>query len=219
MIKIGIVDESRLFRKSIETLLNSFGNMQVIFDTNNGKDLLEKLDTSKMDVLLIDIQLQKTDGIALCKSLKLRFPKIRIFIISQANSKEIILKMIELGMDGFFSKNSDPIQLKNAISATDSNNFYYDSDLEMLINESLLWEKRNHNKLNGNFISITNREMDIIKLACQEYSSSEIADILNINVRTVETHRKRLMEKTKTKNFLGVVLYALKNRLLSLEGV
>lgn len=219
MIKIGIVDENRLFRKSIETLLNSFGNMQVIFDTNDGKDLLEKLNIASIDVLLIDIQLQKTDGIALCQSLRLRFPTTRIFIISQANSKEIILKMIEIGMDGFFSKNSEPVQLKDAISATGSRSFHYDSDLEALINESLLWEKRNQNKLQSSFISITNREMDVIKLACQEYNSSEIADILNINVRTVETHRKRLIEKTKTKNFIGVVLYALKNRLLLLEGI
>ncbi|MBU3661508.1 MAG: response regulator transcription factor [Flavobacteriales bacterium] len=218
MIKIAIVDENRLFRKSIETLLNSYDNMKVIFDTQDGNDLHEKLIESNIDVLLIDIQLNKMNGIALVESLRTKFPKIRIFIITQINTKEIILKMIEIGMDGFFSKNTEPMQLKNAISAMDSSCFHYDSDLEIMIKETLLWEKRNQTKIKYSFTSITKREMEVIKLACQEYNSIEIADILNINVRTVETHRKRLIEKTNTKNFIGVVLYALKNRLLTIEG-
>lgn len=217
MIRIALVDKHRLFRKSIEIMLNSLGSMKVIFETESGTELLDKITSLAIDVILVDIQIDDAESISLCETLRQKHKKARVIALSQHPTRKLILKMIEIGVYGFFSKNSDPYQLKKAITTPDVGNFHYDTDMEMLVNQSLLWEKRNHYKSSNSTISITQREMDIVKLACKEYSSSEIADILNINVRTVETHRKRLMEKINTKNFIGVVIYVLKNRLLVLE--
>lgn len=218
MIRVALADNHRLFRKSISVLLHSFGNVQVIFDTDNIEDLSDKLKTTPVDLVIMDCQIHKTDGAAYCKSLKQKYPDIRFLILTQSTSKELILNMIDSGMDGIFSKNSEPLQLQRAIDNVNSKGFHFDSDLEMVINDALLWEKKNANKRLKKSVSITRREMDIIRLACQELSSIEIAENLNINVRTVESHRKRIIAKTKAKNFIGVILYALRHQLVALES-
>ncbi len=219
MIRVALADNHRLFRKSISILLHSFGNVQVVFDTDNIEDLTDKLKKIPVDLVIMDCQMQKTDGVACCKSLKQQYPEIRFLILTQSTSKELILNMIDIGMDGFFSKNSEPFQLQRAIDNINSKGFHFDTDLEVLINDALLWEKKNANKRLKKSVSITRREMDIIRLACQELSSIEIAENLNINVRTVESHRKRIIAKTKAKNFIGVILYALRHQLVVLESV
>lgn len=220
MIRVALADNHKLFRKSIEALLLSFGNVEVVFDTDNIPELGEKLKNTPVDLVIMDCQMEKTTGIAGCKTLKLQYPNIRFLILTQSVSKELILEMIEIGMDGFFSKNSDPYQLQKAIQNINAKGFHFDADLESMISDALLWEKKNaKSRSQKKAISITRRELDIIRLACQELSSIEIAENLHINVRTVESHRKRMIAKTNTKNFIGVILYALRNQLLILDGV
>lgn len=220
MIRVALADSHKLFRKSIEMLLHSFGNVEVVFDTDSISELSEALKKKPVDLVIMDCQMQKTDGVAGCKVLKMQYPDIRFLILTQSVSKELILEMIDIGMDGFFSKNSDPYQLQKAIQNLNARGFHFDSELEMMISDALLWEKKNaKSKPAKKTVSITRREMDIIRLACQELSSIEIAENLHINVRTVESHRKRMIAKTNTKNFIGVILYALRNQLLVLDSV
>lgn len=223
MIRIALVDKHRLFRKSIGTLLNSFERAKVLFDTDNVLNLIEYLKHNDVDVVLIDIQ---NEEFLLCQNLKHKKPELRIINLTEDTEYDQVLKTIETGLDGFFSKNSEPFQLEQAICGTNNKGFSLDSELRTVMETAKPTSRKlNQPKLSGYrerfreeaLVSITHREMDIIQLVCKEYNSTEIADILNINVRTVETHRKRLIDKVKTKNFIGVIMYAIKNKLLQVE--
>lgn len=223
-MKVAIVDDHQLFRKSLAHLLNSFNDIEVVFQANNGKEFLECIDEHLIDLVLLDIQMPEMDGFQTCKVLRDKYPNIYVLIISQLTTKESIHKVMELGAHGFFTKNSDPDQLQNAILSIKNNGYYFGNELGTVIREVMLWEKKNTATTNEPYIEVdenclTTREIEIIKLVSNGRSSKEISEILNINVRTVETHRKHIMEKTNSKNFIGVVVFALKYQLIALEEI
>lgn len=221
MISVAIVDDHQLFRKSLSLLLNSFEQIQTVFDTDDGKELLVFLDNSRLDVALLDLQMPLMDGYELCRQLRVNHPQVKIVIVSQLTTKEAVHKVMELGANGFFTKNSPPDQLEIAIKSVMEKDYYFDLELSAVIREAILWEK----KLTGQFFSSNNtnsfskREIEILLLSCREYSSKQIASNLFISVRTVEKHRNHIMEKANSKNFIGAILFALKNKFISLDEV
>ena len=218
MIQVGIVDDHRLFRKSLGMLINSMDQFEVVISADNGRDFLQLLKETAIDIVLLDIQMPVMNGFETCQVLHRLHPEVRILIISQLTTKESIHKIMELGAHGYFTKNSDPDQLEFAMKSLNQNGYYFGTELGNVLREAILWENKHESALviEDNFI-LTQRELEIIKMASAEFSSAKIADILNINVRTVDTHRKNIMKKTNSKNFIGVVLYALKNNYLTLE--
>jgi two-component system, NarL family, response regulator DegU len=219
MLQIGLVDDHRLFRKSLALLIDAMDNAEVVLQAGNGKELLEQLESVAVDLVLLDIQMPEMDGYETCKQLRKLYPEVKILVISQLTTKESIHKVMELGANGFFSKDAEPERLENAIRDIWAKDYFFDDDLASVIREAILWEKRLPANLLASPVPITRRELEVIRLACKEMSSFEIADRLCINVRTVETHRKRIMEKTSSKNFIGVVLFSLRHGLLLMEEV
>lgn len=218
MLRIGIVDDHQLFRKSLSLLVDSFDGTKVVLEAENGLQLFEMLEVISLDLLLLDIQMPQMDGYETCQILRKKYPEIKVLIVSQLATRESIHKVMELGAHGFFSKNSNPEQLELAIINIYEKDFYFGQELGTVLKEAILWQK--NYKIDDHILStaqISARELDVIKLACREYSSSEIAEKLFISVRTVETHRKRIMEKTQSKNFIGVVLFILKQGLITVE--
>lgn len=220
MIKIALVDDHQLFRKSLTSLLSLSTDFDVIYDTDDGVAFLKYVEIIDVDVVLLDIQMPILSGFEVCEKLKIINPKIKILIISQLTSKEIIHHVMMCGANGFFTKNSSPELLENAIRRIMDCDYYFDNELGAVIRDAILWEKKEGYLSDiSEPVSLTDREIEIIKMACVEMSSKEIADKLYISSRTVENHRKRIMEKTKTKNFIGVVLYALKINAIRLDEV
>lgn len=219
MLKIAVVDDHKLFRKGLSKLISGFDGINVVLEAENGKVLLELLKTTAVDFLLIDLQMPELDGFETCKIVRERYPLIKIIVISQLITKESIHKIMELDLHGYFSKNSDPEQLNEAFKSIIEKDFYFGKELGVIIKQAILWEKNKGLNKNNNPTKLTDREIEIIKLACQEHSSLEIAQKLYLSVRTVEAHRKKIMEKTDSKNFIGVVLYAFKNNLLDINNL
>ncbi|CAM3288662.1 LuxR family transcriptional regulator [Flavobacterium longum] len=217
MLRVGIVDDHQLFRKSLALMINSFQNTKVVIEASNGRIFLELLEDNPIDLVLLDIQMPEMNGFETCRTLQQYYPEIKILVVSQLTTKESIHKIMELGADGYFTKNSDPEQLEHAINTLHENGFYFGTELGKVLREAILWEKKKPTKPVEVIAALTGREIDIIRMAAQEMSSGEIADRLSINIRTVDTHRKRIMEKTNTKNFIGVVLYALRHEFITME--
>lgn len=217
MLRIGIVDDHKLFRKSLSLLISTFEGVQVIIEAQNGKEFIEALEENSIDLVLLDIQMPEMDGYETCKVLHRNYPDIKILIVSQLTTRESIHKIMDLGAHGYFTKNSDPDQLEFAIKSLNDKGFYFGMELGEVLREAILWEKKIARKTTESAVSLSKRELEIIIMASKEFSSAEIADALCINTRTVETHRKRIMEKTKAKNFIGVVLFALKHEYISLS--
>jgi DNA-binding NarL/FixJ family response regulator len=218
MIRIALIDDHQLFRKSLSLLLTSSTDFEVVHDTDDGVSFLEFAKKVTIDVVLLDIQMPKLNGFEVCKRLKMVNPEIKILIISQLSSKEVIHHVMGCGANGFCTKNSSPEHLEIAIRKIIDLDYYFDNELGSVIRDAILWERKEGYALDlSEPVSLTYREIEIIKMACAELCSKEIADKLCISTRTVENHRKRIMEKTHAQNFIGVVLYALKINAITLE--
>lgn len=219
MIRVALVDDHLLFRKSLTLLIATFDQVEVVYDTDDGSALLEKLDQGiKIDVVLLDIQMPIMDGFEICTRLKRKYPDVKILIVSQLATREAVHKIMECGANGFYTKNSPTEVLEEAIKGVLIRDYYFDIELADVIREAILWEKKVYPNLSlPQKVTLTNREVEIIVMACKEMSSIQIGDQLCISTRTVEKHRRRIMEKTDSKNFIGVVLYALKINAIRLE--
>ncbi len=214
MLKIGVTDDHALFRKSLSFLIESFTGMQIIIEAKNGLDLLEQLKNKSIDILLLDLQMPKMDGFQTCLKINELYPKIKILVLTLKNDPATIQKVIHLNVQGFFSKNTDPIELKNAILKLNSNGFYFEKGLSSVIEKSL------DTTINpGHKALLTDREMQVLHLTLQELNGKETAERMHISPRTVEKHKKNLMIKTKSKNFIGVIIYALNHQFLKLEDL
>ena len=217
MIKIALVDDHKLFRKSLSLLINSFNGISVVFDSADGYNFLQYIEETDIDVLFLDIEMPILNGFEVCSKAKLIDPKLKIIILSQLTSKEAVHKVMEIGANGYFTKNSSPEMLEEAINNVMDKDYYFDISLSNVIREALLWNKKRTSTIETDKVSLTSREIEIVQLATREKCSKEIADSLNISTRTVEKHRKHIMEKTQSKNFIGVILYALKHNLIKLD--
>lgn len=220
MIKVALVDDHLLFRKSLSLLLNGLENISIVYDTDDGGSLLEYLETFPLDIILLDLQMPLMDGYELCKLLRAKFPLVKIIIVSQLNSREAVHKVMELGANGFFTKNAPPEHLENAIRSVMEKDYYFDLELSAVIREAILWEKKFPAvSFTSDGINFSKREIEIIVLSCRELSSKEIASKLFISVRTVEKHRNHIMIKTNSRNFIGAILFALKRKLIALNDI
>lgn len=218
MIRIALVDDHQLFRKSLSSLLESSDDFDIVYDTDDGLHFIDYIEATSIDVVLLDIQMPILNGYEVCKRLKMSHPEIKILIISQLTSKEVIHHVMECGANGFCSKNSSPEHLEIAIRKIMERDYYFDNELGSVIRDAILWDKKEGFTLDSyESMSFTERETEIIKLACRELGTKQIADKLCLSTRTVENHKKNIMKKTHTKNFIGVILFALKINAISLE--
>jgi two-component system response regulator DegU len=220
MIRIALVDDHQLFRKSLTSLLNSSDDFEIIYDTDDGLHFIEYVKAVNIDVVLLDIQMPILSGFEVCKQLKMMNPEIKILIISQLTSKEVIHYVMECGADGFCSKNSSPEHLEIAIRKIMEHDYYFDNELGSVIRDAILWDKNSNLYFDfSKSVTFTKREVEIIKMVCREMSTKQIANSLFISSRTVDNHKKNIMNKTQTKNFVGVILFALKINVISLEDL
>jgi two-component system, NarL family, response regulator DegU len=221
MLRIGIVDDHKLFRKSLTLLVDSFEGMEVVLDAENGKDFFKKLKNQPIDVVLLDIQMPIMDGFETCSLLLKKHPLVKILVVSQLTTKQSIHRIMDIGAHGYFTKNTDPEQLDLAIKSLDDKGYYFSIELGTVMREVLIRDKKKVKKTDIDYdvenAVITPRELQIIVLICKEYSSKEIGEKLFIDKRSVESHRTNIMRKTNSTNIIGIVLFALRRGLVSLD--
>ncbi|HEX8576203.1 MAG TPA: response regulator transcription factor [Flavobacterium sp.] len=217
MLRIAITDDHTLFRKSLSLLVGSFENIQVVVEASNGKELLEKLKSTTVDILLLDLQMPEMNGFETSRKISEQYPDIKVLILTLRNEEEAIKKVMEQGVHGYFTKDTDPLELKNAILKLHDDGFYFEKSLTSVI-QHILDNSSTTTKTREPHV-FTEREMDIVRLTLKEYSGTQIAYKLCISPKTVEKHKRNLMEKTDSKNFIGVIMYALLNDFISLNEV
>lgn len=216
-LKIGITDDHALFRKSLKFLINSFEDMEVVLEAEHGVDLFNKLETTAIDVLLLDLQMPKMDGFETCKKLNDIYPDIKILVLTHLDEKETIRKVLNLSIQGYFTKNTEPHELKNAILKLSRNGFYFEKNLTSIIHYIKDNPETEVKTVDVNPFS--KREMQVLKLTIKELNGIQIADKLSISPKTVEQHKRNLMQKANSKNFIGVIKYALIHELISIESL
>lgn len=219
MIKIALADDEPLFRNGIAFLLERELGIDVVFEAENGQELLNALDENRIspDIILMDLKMPGMDGVEATRQVSDKFPHIKIIVLTSYNTKIFIRNMIDMGAASYLVKNTTPNALVTTIKEVADKGFYYDS----LVLETLKEDFKNIKHIRSAFDSwqLTGREKEIIKLICQQYSTKEIADKLFINYRTVEGHRNNLLLKTESKNMAGLVIYALQNEIINLQDL
>lgn len=220
MIKIAIVDDHQIVRQALAKILDANDNFKVVLQAENGAVLFDSL--SKMDVLpdvvLLDLHMPVMDGFEACSILKHKYPEIRVLILSQMSTKESIKRVVQEGANGYLSKNTDAKSLEVAIQKVYEEDFYFEMKLSHVIREAILFKDINGvvPQKEHKDVLLTKREIEIIELISREYNTGEIADMLCLNYRTIESHRRRIMEKVGAKNFIGVVIFAVKHNLINI---
>lgn len=212
LIKIGVVDDHKLFRSGIVSLIESLDpNYQVSIEANNGRVFLDLLENDQsIDVLLLDANMPIMDGFETAEIMQKSYPDIRILIISMNDDEESIVRMLRLGVKGFIGKDVEPIELKEAIEAIMNKGFYYTDQLTGKLIKSIQnpFDKHNtHSKL-------TDQELAFIQLACSEFTYVQIADMMCLSPKTIDGYRASVFEKLNLKSRVGLAIYAIKTGLV-----
>jgi two-component system response regulator DegU len=210
IIKVGLVDDQQLFRAGISSLLKEYDDIQVVLEATNGKDLVEQLRRQRPHVVLLDIEMNEMNGIETTMQLKEKYPDIKVIILTMHNEEEFIFDLMTKGAHGFLPKDKSVEEVVDAIYAVVEKGRYYNEEvLEIMVKGSKGLLK--NIKLNA----LTEKELQIIKMLCKQKSNKEIADEFGVSIRTIENYRTIILDKTGTKNLAGLVLYALKNKIIS----
>lgn len=216
MANIALVDDHVLLRNGLAGLVKSLGH-EVMFEADNGKNLIEKLrSNSTPEIILLDINMPEMDGYETVKWLKKNHPAIKVLALSMYDNETAIIRMLKYGAKGYILKDSDPIQLKNAIDELVKKGFYYSELVSgKLISAISKMDPDGDDSEDLNHLS--EREKDFLRHSCSELTYKEIADKMYVSPRTIDGYRDALFEKLQVKTRVGLVIYAIKNGLVDLH--
>jgi DNA-binding NarL/FixJ family response regulator len=211
MINLLIADDHQLLIDGIKTTLAGIEDISIVAEVYNGYQVLEKLDSGlHVDVIFMDINMPKLDGLNCTKMVHKKYPEIRIIALSQYDEKRFVKQMVKNGASGYLLKDSGRDILEKAIRTVYGGESYFCERLSLrLINLELKMEDTK-----SLFPKLTEREIEILRLIGRELSSQEIADKLFISFHTVESHRANLMSKAGVKNTAGLIRWATENDFL-----
>lgn len=212
-IRLAIADDQQLFRKGLIALLSDYPNITVSMEASNGQELLENLELNPVDVVLLDIQMPQMNGIETTQQLHKKHPKTKILILTSHNEEELIKHLIVRGANGFLLKNNTLETIVEAVSGVTENGYYFNER----VSKEMVSDLMSKYSIKPIFFqaNLSTREIEIIRLISQEYTNKEISDKLSISVRTVETHRDHILQKTNAKNSVGIIMYAYRNNIIS----
>ena len=206
-IQIALVDDHRLFRSGIAFLINNFHRYSVLFEAGDGEEMIRKINTKlKPHIVLLDISMPKMDGISTAKWLRNNHPEIKVIVLSMFEDAEKVLTMVRLGVKGYLLKDSEPAEFEDALYKVSQNEIYYPE----FVTRHLV-----HNiNIDLSLAKLNSREMEFLKLSATELTYKEIAEHMCLSSRTVDGYRDSLFEKLQIKSRIGLVLYAIKNKLI-----
>jgi DNA-binding NarL/FixJ family response regulator len=208
-IQIALVDDHRLFRSGIASLINKFPQYKILFEAGDGEELSRKLTPKlKPHLILLDINMPKKDGIATAQWIRTNYPDVNIIVLSMFEDAEKVLQMVKIGVKGYLLKDAEPLEFERALQSVSQGEVYFPE----FVTRHLI---SNFNQKTDE-VRLNIRELEFLKLVGTEFTYKEIADQMCISVRTVDDYRDRLFEKLQTKSRIGLVLYAIKNKLIVL---
>jgi len=212
-IKIAIADDQSLFREGLANLLSSNPGYEVVAQAENGKVLLEylsKLETLP-DIVLVDMNMPVMNGVELNAVLHKSYPAVKVIILSVHGEERYMSKMIEAGACGYLKKNCETAELFATINDTHQIGFHFNIDALNAMRNAAKYRRQGLKNINNIHIDLTERELLILKMICDEMTNPEISEKLFISTRTVDGHRSNLLTKTGCKNTAGLVIFAIKH--------
>jgi|TARA_B110000211_G_scaffold233132_1_gene298505 DNA-binding NarL/FixJ family response regulator len=215
-IQVHVADDHKILIEGIIAVINTDKEIEIEGYSLTGKEVIDWSVSNTADILILDINMPHYDGIEVLKLFKLNDINIKVIILSSYDDVKLVQEMINLGASGFLSKDSAAESIIHAIKAVYHGEQYFSETIKNnLLKLFTKKEVKVGNRPESTIAnSLTNRETEVLKLISQEHSSPEIASILKISQSTVETYRKNLLKKTNVKNSVGLVMYAVKNKII-----
>ncbi|SEN15905.1 DNA-binding response regulator, NarL/FixJ family, contains REC and HTH domains [Mucilaginibacter gossypiicola] len=208
-IQIALVDDHKLFRSGMAALVTNFKRYNILFEAANGQELIDTISKGIVpDIILLDISMPVMDGVEAAQVLRAKHPGVRVIILSMFEDAEKVLLMVKMGVKGYLLKDSEPYEVEEALLKVSQGELYYPE----FVTRHLI---TNFNSKLEN-IKLNPREIEFLRLTGTELTYKEIADTMNISVRTVDSYRDQLFEKLQIKSRVGLVLYSIKNKLIEL---
>ena len=211
-IKIAIADDYKIFREGLKVSLGQDDKMQVIFEAENGEELIAAMETKKPDIIIMDLKMPIMDGMEATQIIRKKYSDVKVLVVSMYEDDKFIIHLMEIGANGYLLKNAEPDEIRKAIYAVSENGYYFND----LVNKALLKKLVLKNNLKPSFnenVELTERELQVLKLICAEKTAAEIGKEIFLSPRSVEGIRQRLIEKIGVRNTAGIVMFAVKNGL------
>ncbi len=214
-IKVALADDHILLRKGLAGVVDSFGDYEVLFEADNGKHFTQQIKKyGEPDIVLMDINMPEMDGYTAAQWLKQHHPLVNVIALSMYDNESAIIRMFKAGAKGYILKDSEPPELKNALDSVHQKGYYYSELVTGRLIHSI--NKMDDDKSEiKTFNDLNDREIEFLKYACTEMTYKEIAEKMFISPRTIDGYRDILFEKLEIKTRVGLVMYAIKNGIVS----
>lgn len=212
-VKIMIADDHSMIREGLKNLLELDGDIQIIAEAVDGEDCLEKLQLVKPDVLLLDINMPKKNGLEVLKSLKSRRSKLKVLVLTVHNETEYLMKAVDIGVNGYVLKDSESAELKKAIFIVADGETYIQPSLIPALNAKMIETNKDAEKIK----SLTKRELDVLKLLAVGMFNKEVGKRLEISERTVKNHVSNIFKKLGVTDRTQAAVFAIRNNLVQIH--
>lgn len=214
-IKIAIADDHKIFREGIKMALNPREYLKMIWEAEDGKDLMHKMTIKQPDLLLMDIRMPEIDGINAIEMLRKEYADLKIIVLSMYDDQAMISKMMEMGANAYLTKTTEPDEIYEAILTCMNEDFYFNQ----LVNKAVmgkLMQKRNVRKQYGCQVPIAfnEKELKILQLLGEDKTTDEISKLIFLSPRTIETIRQNMKSKVGAKTIGGLIMYGMRNRMI-----
>ncbi|MBS1737002.1 MAG: response regulator transcription factor [Bacteroidetes bacterium] len=215
VIKVAIADDHKIFRDGIKMALSTRDNLKMIWEAEDGKDLIHKISIKKPDVLLMDIRMPEIDGIHAIEVLRKEYDDLKIIVLTMYDDQQMISKMMEMGANAYLTKTTDPDEIYEAILTCMNEDFYFNQ----LVNNAVmgkLMQKKNGRKNFGMQVpvSFSEKELKILQLLGEDKTTDEISKIIFLSPRTIETIRQNMKNKVGAKTIGGLIMYGMRNKMI-----
>lgn len=213
IIRLAIADDHKIYRDGIRMALKDRDYIKIIWEAEDGKDMTHKLQMKEPDVLLMDIRMPEIDGIEAIKMIRHEYESLKIIVLSMYDDQEIITKMMEMGANSYLTKTSEADEIYTAIVTCMNEDFYFND----LVNSAVLLKlqhKKSVRRFYPSTIKFTEKELRIMKLISEDKTTEEISKEVFLSPRTIETIRQSMKQKVGAKTIAGLVMYAMRNKLL-----
>lgn len=208
-----IADDHSMIREGLKNLLELDGDIQVIAEAVDGEDCLNKLQVVKPDVLLLDINMPKKNGLEVLKSLKSKKSKLKVLVLTVHNEIEYLMKAVDIGVNGYVLKDSESAELKKAIFTVAEGESYIQPSLIPALNAKMIETNKDAEKIK----SLTKRELDVLKLLAVGMYNKEVGKRLEISERTVKNHVSNIFKKLGVTDRTQAAVFAIRNNLVQIH--
>jgi DNA-binding NarL/FixJ family response regulator len=212
-IKVAIADDHKIFRDGIRMALKDKDYLNILWEAEDGKDLMHKLKIKMPDVILMDIRMPEIDGINAISIIRKEYEALKIIVLTMYDDQEMITKMMEMGANAYLTKTTDPEEIYQAILTCMNDDFYFND----LVNKAVLLKlqhKKTVRQFYPNPIKFNEKELRILKLIAEDKTTDEISKEVFLSPRTIETIRQNMKQKVGAKTIAGLVMYGMRHKLL-----